>query len=128
MNGINKRFDRMFQIWQYTVGHGQLLIRSTRTEDLATPVDVLFKTRVDVLFKGVVALHMPTVFHGLLVTEVSEIESSSMNLQLGLLSIAGCKVFMVTGSSFQGYVVAAAVFFHEDDGHHNDPSYFAKSL
>ena len=31
-NSINSR--RQFQIWSYTVGHGQLLLRSTKTTGL----------------------------------------------------------------------------------------------
>ena len=38
-------FQRPFQVWLYSVSHGQLLLRSNRSDQLATRVDVLF-TRV----------------------------------------------------------------------------------
>ncbi len=35
--------DRRFQLWAYTVSHGSLLLRSTKTDDEPTRVDVLFR-------------------------------------------------------------------------------------
>jgi len=36
-------FERNFQIWKYTVGHGQLLLRSTKDPKCPTRIDVFFK-------------------------------------------------------------------------------------
>jgi hypothetical protein len=36
-------FQRKFQIWLYSVSHGQLLLRSNRSDEFRTRVDVLFK-------------------------------------------------------------------------------------
>jgi hypothetical protein len=48
--------DRKFQVWKYTVGHSQLLLRSTKSPDCST--------RIDVLFKGVSEFHLPASFVG----------------------------------------------------------------
>ena len=50
-------FPRRFQIWLYSVSHGQLLLRSNRSGE--------FSTRIDVLFKNVAAIELPTAFDGL---------------------------------------------------------------
>jgi hypothetical protein len=48
--------DRHFQAWRYEVGHAQLLLRSVKDDHHAS--------RVDVLFKGVKAIDLPTKFDG----------------------------------------------------------------
>ena len=112
--------ERMFQMWKYTVGHGQLLLRSTKAPD--------FPTRIDVFFKGVTAIHLPTCFTGLSIEEGTEAdveklctlrESSSFN--------GGIKVYRVEGADFLGYVAASMVACHEDEGEYYDPSFFAKN-
>src|SRR4051794_7357175 len=49
--------DRHFQIWRYEVGHAQLLLRSVKDDHHASRIDVLFKT--------VKAIDLPTRFDGL---------------------------------------------------------------
>src|ERR1035437_5423461 len=44
---------RRFQVWEYSVGHKQLLLRSTK--------DVDHPTRVEIAFKDVRAMQIPTV-------------------------------------------------------------------
>ena len=109
-------FARDFQVWEYVVGHRQLLIRSTKAAGLLT--------RVDVLFKDVAAINLPTTFAGLTVSEASERDSAHAELQLGSSTVRGEKLFMVHGSNYKGYILAAAVAWHEDEGEYNDPSYF----
>ena len=43
MSELVVRFSGQFQLWGYTVSHGQLLLRSTRSELRPTQIDVLFK-------------------------------------------------------------------------------------
>jgi hypothetical protein len=113
-------FQRRFQIWLYTVSHSQLLLRSNRSDQYAT--------RIDLLFKDVGVMHLPASFNGLVVMEASEGEARNLNIQLGAQQIHGQKVFVIQGSNFEGYVVAGAVFWHEDEGHYFDESYFQKSF
>src|SRR5215472_8416794 len=98
-------FTRNFQVWEYIVGHRQLLIRSTKAAGLAT--------RVDILFKDVAAIHLPTTFEGLTITEASGHEPMPREIQLGSSTMRGEKLFVVHGSNYKGYVLAAAVAWHE---------------
>jgi hypothetical protein len=51
--------DRRFQLWSYRVSHSQLLLRSVK--------DAEHTSRIDVLFKGVDALDLPTRLDGLVI-------------------------------------------------------------
>jgi len=70
--------EREFQIWKYTVGHSQLLLRSTKAPNLPT--------RIDVLFKGVSEFHLPTALSGLSVQEASE-RSNQKALQFARITL-----------------------------------------
>jgi|SRR5215472_9852408 len=108
--------ERTFQVWKYTVGHCQLLLRSTKS--------AVFPTRVDVFFKGVSEIHLPTLFDGLSIWEASDSEASSM----GRFSQSpDAKNFVVKGKGFSGYVAALTVACHEDEGEYDDPSFFSKN-
>jgi hypothetical protein len=98
------------------VGHGQLLLRSTKTPSQPT--------RIDVLFKNVAALHLPASFEGLSISEASEVEKDSLNLQLNSKGMRERKAFIVRSTNFLGYVIAGAVASHEDAGEYDDPSFF----
>ena len=113
-------FHRKFQVWLYSVSHGQLLLRSNRSEE--------FSTRIDILFKDVAAMALPTLFDGVSVAETAKDAAHELNIQLGAWSIQNRKVFAIWGANFSGYVVAGAVFWHEDEGYHFDESYFEQSL
>ena|SRR6266478_5003521 len=113
-------FERSFQIWKYTVGHGQLLLRSTKSPG--------HQTRIDVFFKNVGAVHLPSTFDGLSIVEGSNDEALKMSvLDSSSITKGHRKLFIVRGSDFLGYVVAAIVVCHEDEGEYHEPSYFAKN-
>jgi len=106
-------FDRDFQIWEYLVSHGQLLLRSTKNNEQSTQVDVLFK---DIAF-----IQMPTTFSGLRILR-SEWSQVSPSDSLGKLGSVGRYPYLVSGSNWTGLVVAGAVAWIEDD-----LDYFAES-
>jgi hypothetical protein len=112
--------DRHFQLWIYSVSHSQLLLRSNRSSEEAT--------RIDVLFKDVAAIELPTSFDGLSIAMASGDETSELRIQLGTRPILDQKTFIVRGRGFVGYVVASVLFWHQDEGHHFDESYFQKSF
>ena len=111
--------ERDFQVWKYTVGHRQLLLRSTKSP--------AFPTRIDVFFKGVVQFHLPTSFSGLSITEGSDADVRKVcSVQESLPFGKDVKVFIVKGLEFVGYVAALIAAFHEDDGEYDGPSFFSK--
>jgi hypothetical protein len=81
-------------------------------------------TRIDVLFKNVAAVHLPTILDGLAVSEATEEEKTELHVQVGLTRLDGRKVFVVHGSNFMGYVIAGIVAWHEDEREHYEPSHF----
>jgi hypothetical protein len=111
--------EREFQIWKYTVGHSQLLLRSTKSP--TSP------TRIDVLFKGVAQFHLPTSFTGLSIAEGTGADVKRLcSLHASPSLDKDVKVFTIKGVDFVGYVAALVVFSHEDEGEYDDPSFFSK--
>jgi hypothetical protein len=110
-------FSRRFQIWNYTVGHSELLLRSTKTSGVVT--------RVDVFFKNVAAIHLPTILDGLSVSEASAEETAELHIQVDPSRLEGRKVFAVRGSNFTGYVIAGVIAWHEDEREYHEPSRFS---
>jgi hypothetical protein len=108
--------QRTFQIWEYTAGHKQLLLRSTKAEGLPT--------RIDVLFKVVRAINLLTVMDGLTISEAAEGQQVGPRLPSDSLILYEQKVFVVRSSNFEGYVVAGVMAWHEDEGEYYDPSHF----
>src|SRR5215831_5289943 len=101
--------ERQFQIWKYTVGHSELLLRSPKSDR--------FPTRIDVFFKGVKEFHLPTIFTGLSITEASEAEIRQLCTLRKLVSVGkDAKIFKVQGSDFLGYITALIAVCHEDEG------------
>ena len=88
--------DRTFQLWAFTVSHGQLLLRSPKGDGGAT--------RVDVLFKPVRRMNLPVRMDGLRVEAVEDGR------------------FRLTGTDWDGEVLAGSVAAAEDELDFGDPS------
>lgn len=104
------RAERTFQVWAYTVSHAQLLLRSVKTD-----VD---ETRVDVVFKNVRAMSLCNAFEKLSVQECAVEDLEAATPQSG----PNAKGYKLKSERFTGWVVADAMFVHEDDGEYGDPS------
>lgn len=91
--------DRRFQIWKYRVGHAQLLLRSVK--------DGEHPSRIDVLFVGTRHIDLPATLDGL------RIERDGDN-------------FRLSGTGWQGAVVALNMSHAEDEGDYDDASPFAE--
>lgn len=111
-SAVHVSFPRTFQLWSYTVSHGQLLLRSTKGD--------MHSSRVDVLFKNVAAVCLPTTCHNLTVEEVGSQQVPPVGLEPKLLK--GRKFFKVSCVGFSGYVIAGLLAWHEDNGEYHDPS------
>ena len=93
--------DRRFQVWRYEVGHAQLLVRSVKGDH--------GPSRIDVLFKAVEAIDLPTRFDGLQIAREG-------------------KQFILSGVGWSGRVIAGACFQAEDLAEYFDPGPFADSM
>jgi hypothetical protein len=108
--------DRFFELWNYTVSHGQLLLRANKTN--------LLTTRVEILFKDVLVLNLTARLKGLTINVVSR---SEVHDSLGSLDIEGRSIYRVATADFTGYVAAASFFVHEDDLDFDAPSALLRS-
>jgi hypothetical protein len=111
-------FSRRFQVWAYTVGHRQLLLRSTKAGKHGT--------RIDVLFKNVTRIDLPTQLESLRVNEAGAQVRAAVLQALRAdgtpTKVEDQQVFEVSGSGVTGIVVAGYVGFVEDEGEYDDPS------
>jgi hypothetical protein len=86
-------------VWRYTVSHAQLLLRSTQTDT--------FPTQIDVLFKLVDWMSLPTHLTGLIVEFADPEQAQFMSEASGIsLEDRASRFFVVRGSNYQGYIVA----------------------
>ncbi|AZI57858.1 hypothetical protein EH165_06530 [Nakamurella antarctica] len=108
------RRERVFQLWGYTVGMGRLCLRSTKSDQ--------FTTRIDVVFQNVKAVHLPTFLQGLVISDANATETERIIRDTGMLPDNGCKFFSMVGSNFNGFVVASVITICEDDGEFFEPS------
>lgn len=105
---------RMVQLWSYTVSHSQLLLRATKDRDHAT--------RVDVLFKGVGAMEIPSVMAALTVREAEPEEREAILDSTSVDMPEERRCFVLEGPDYRGWVVAGAVVSVEDEGEYFEPS------
>lgn len=99
------KYSGRFQWWSYTVSHAQLLLRST-----PSPVRA---TQVDVLFKDVSSVCIPTTLDDLEILEEPLLPGADPGTH---------RRFVVRGRGAGGLVGAGAVFHEEWTGEHSDPS------
>jgi hypothetical protein len=109
------RSDRVFQVWDYTSTHSQLLLRAAAPDR---------PTRVDVLFKPVDVMKVHGRYDGLRIRCATEAEATAIRAGTpGIPDTARCLV-LEPGGGGSDYVFAGAVGWHEDTGL-GEPSYFA---
>ena len=63
-NNNEDLLNRQFQIWSYKVSHAQLLLRSTKSENNPT--------RIDLLFKNVAIINIPTLLNDVRIRRADE--------------------------------------------------------
>jgi hypothetical protein len=104
----------MFQFWAYAVGMGRLLLRSIKTPS--------FASRIDVVFQNVQAVKLPTVLHGLAISRAEKHEIEIISAQTGLQPDEARSFFILSGSHYDGYIVAGVMTICEDHGEYFEPS------
>jgi hypothetical protein len=105
---------RRFQLWTCSVSHGQLLLRSPKSE--AHP------TRCEIFFKDVVRVDLPVLMDEVEVDVAADVDVPAFVLELGGHERWARPVYRVRGRGFVGYVVASRVWCAEDDGEYHTPS------
>lgn len=101
--------DRVFQIWSYSVGHSQLLLRSN--------IDNNNDTRLEVLFKDVGFLSLPVLMNGLDICDIGNDVPDGMMAPDRIMTW-----YRISTTAFSGYVSAGSVAVNEDYLEYYDPS------
>jgi len=95
------RSQRTFRIWDYSVSHSQLLVRSAHDQsDECTD-------NVDLIFSGVFYIALADIFRGLAVRSPSEAELDDIEERSGVAEDATHRYYVLT-SGGREYVVGAA--------------------
>jgi hypothetical protein len=97
-----------------SMSHSQLLLRATKDRDHAT--------RVDVLFKGVGAMQLPSVMSSLVVREAEPEERQVILASASVDMPEERRCFVLEAPGFRGWVVAGTVVSVEDEGEYFEPS------
>jgi hypothetical protein len=104
--------DRQFQVWEYQVSHGQLLIRSPKSP--ATERTPERTTNVDIAFLGVEYMSVPRVLRGLVLEQATPEEVRELGALLGKPPERGAVVVLASaGRRF--FVVAHSFAVSEND-------------
>lgn len=99
--------ERTFQLWDYTVSHGMLLVRAPRGPGL--------DRNVDLVFTGVSYIAVPRLMRGLELERANETDLASMRNQVHIT--ADEDVFALVSQGRRHHVVAidCSVRENEDD-------------
>jgi len=101
-------------MWNYQVGHAMLLLRS--------PKDAEHPTRVEIAFKNVHAIKLPTALNDIAISVADEHLAQLIREEAGVLGESGHVFLMDAFGGTRGYVVAGIAFGQEDQGDYSDPS------
>ena len=105
---------RKFEVWEYTVSHAQLLLRSVRNEQHAT--------RVDVLFKNVGFVMLPTSLTITAIEPVSAADPLVERAKAEEVLRDGQTAFALRSDEQDGLVVSGSMVSAEDDREYHEPS------
>lgn len=111
-NPPSTRYERNFQVWEYQVSHGQLLVRSPQGP--ATDRAPAQTTNIDLVFVGVEFFQLPRALRGL------AIERSTLEERTVLASSVGRTVeperaWTLVSESRRYFVVAASLTVSENN-------------
>ena len=106
--------DRTFVLFSYDASHGLLLLRSRKSNQ--------HPTRVDVLIQDVRAMEMRSWFDGVEIEEVDPSCLGSRNAKPAGMVEPGNRAYIVRGGNWDGYIIGGLVRTHEDEQEYMDKS------
>jgi hypothetical protein len=112
------RSDRYFKVWQYTVSHRRLLLRSSRDRPPAT--------RIDIHMGGIGLMVLRPFYEGLLIREGTNEERALVAEQYSVEVDPG--TLFTFGPDLTSFVVGSRPQWHEDEGDSRTPSYFGHMI
>jgi hypothetical protein len=101
--------DRVFKVWDYTVGHAQLLLRSPATEE--SPYNI------DIVFVGVERIDIPTRMNGLTMEEPEPLPGGAL-----------CDAYRIKTGDEEFVIIAAAfrIYKNQHDLMESSLEYFSR--
>jgi hypothetical protein len=114
LNVTSFRSDRKFSVYSYGIGHGRLLLRSGKSDE--------HPTRIDVLILDVRALEIRSWFEGFEIFEVDRDYLRNFRSKPIEMVQVGLSVYALSGAGWQGFVLGGKLFVQEDDAEFMDPS------
>jgi len=106
--------DRSFVIFSYSASHGQLLLRSRKSNE--------YSTRVDILILDVRAIEMRCWFTGVKIEEIEQTYLAGRGSGPAEMIEPGNIVYKVKGENWEGFIVGGIAIIEEDDKEYGDPS------
>jgi hypothetical protein len=91
--------DRRFQLWEYRVSHGSLLIRSPKGPDA--------EMNIDLVFSGVEFVACPRTLRGLELVEVTSDDIKRVDAEFGPV-VAPDHVFVLLSGGARHMVIASS--------------------
>jgi hypothetical protein len=96
--------DRKFQLWEYKVSHGSLLIRSPKSPSETN--------NIDLIFVGVEFVQLPRHLDGIVIEEGNK---SDLALSTKLKLRSTSKVFVISSAGERHLIAAAAIKICENE-------------
>ena len=97
---------RKFQLWEYKVSHGSVLIRSPSGPEIST--------NIDLVFRGVAFLSLPRHLGEIKFASPTELEMSYLVTTLGKEKLEGYKTWVLCSSISRFLVVGAYLEISEN--------------
>lgn len=97
---------RRFQVWEYRVSHGSLLIRS--------PKSLQIGQNIDLVFVGVEYMSVPRLLRGVVLEHGADEDVLVANVAIG--DVDRDRVFVLVSEGRRHLVVASACQVDENDG------------
>ncbi len=109
--------DRRFSVIGYGAGHGPLLLRSGKTDE--------HHTRIDVLILDVRAMETRSWSEGFEIALVDQDYLRDFRSRPDEMMQPGLNAYAISGKGWQGFILGGNLCVHEDEADFGAPSAFA---
>lgn len=106
--------DRKFSVFSYGISHGPLLIRSGKTDQ--------HQSRIDILVNDVRAVDIRSWFEGIEISEVAQDYLRDFPSNPIEMMEIGLRAYKLAGRGWKGFVVGGSLSIHEDEAEFMAPS------
>ena len=113
-NHAHFKSERKFSLMSYAAGHGPLLLRSGKTDN--------YPTRLDVLILDVRAMEIRSWFEGIEIRQVDHGYLQGFPSNPTDLIEEGLNVYALSGRGWQGFILGGRLLVHEDEADMMAPS------